>query len=136
MAKFKNFCTLVQSHLKFSIILNLFQIRLWSLPRRECLRTLTAHTGFVRGLCVSPSGDSFISVSSFCYCCKGCLHCSALHSCLLAYGRDIEDFLAFPAKLWYLFLMYISCLKPLMTTLISFVFKLHRCCYSITGWWW
>ncbi|KAL9961477.1 hypothetical protein ACROYT_G030423 [Oculina patagonica] len=38
------------------------EIRLWNLPRRECLRTLTAHTGFVRGLCVSPSGDSFISV--------------------------------------------------------------------------
>lgn len=38
------------------------EIRLWSLPRRECLKTLTAHTGFVRGLCTSPSGNTFLSV--------------------------------------------------------------------------
>lgn len=38
------------------------EVRLWSLPRRECLKTLTAHTGFVRGLCTSPSGNTFLSV--------------------------------------------------------------------------
>ncbi|CAH3188898.1 unnamed protein product, partial [Porites lobata] len=38
------------------------EIRLWSLPRRECLRTLTAHSGFVRGLCVNSLGDTFISI--------------------------------------------------------------------------
>ncbi|CAH3160260.1 unnamed protein product [Porites evermanni] len=38
------------------------EIRLWSLPSRECLRTLTAHSGFVRGLCVNSLGDTFISI--------------------------------------------------------------------------
>lgn len=38
------------------------EVRLWNLPRRECFRTLTAHTGFVRGLCVNPSGNTFLTV--------------------------------------------------------------------------
>ncbi|XP_031548836.1 DDB1- and CUL4-associated factor 13-like [Actinia tenebrosa] len=38
------------------------EIKLWHLPKRECIQTLTAHTGFVRGLCVAPKGDSFFSV--------------------------------------------------------------------------
>lgn len=38
------------------------EVCLWSLPRRERFRTLTAHSGFVRGLCVSPSGNTFVTV--------------------------------------------------------------------------
>ncbi|XP_077990115.1 DDB1- and CUL4-associated factor 13-like [Glandiceps talaboti] len=38
------------------------EIRVWDLARRHCRRTITAHTGFVRGLCVRPQGDSFFSV--------------------------------------------------------------------------
>ena len=49
--------------LKMVYLILIFQVRLWDLPRRECLRTLTAHTGFVRGLCVNPSGNTFLTVS-------------------------------------------------------------------------
>lgn len=38
------------------------EIRLWSLASRECLATITAHTGFVRGLCMNHDGSRFISV--------------------------------------------------------------------------
>ncbi|KAK3735678.1 hypothetical protein QZH41_011999, partial [Actinostola sp. cb2023] len=37
-------------------------IKLWHLLKRECILTLTAHKGFVRGLCVAPKADSFYSV--------------------------------------------------------------------------
>lgn len=38
------------------------EIRLWSLPRQESLLAIPAHTGFVRGVCVSPDGSTFTSV--------------------------------------------------------------------------
>ena len=37
-------------------------IKIWNLPRREQLVSLSAHNGFVRGLCFNPSGESFFSV--------------------------------------------------------------------------
>ena len=38
------------------------EIRVWSLASRECLSTVTAHTGFVRGLCMNSDGKNFVSV--------------------------------------------------------------------------
>ncbi len=38
-----------------------FQIRIWNLPKRECIRRINAHDGFVRGLCFNPDGQSFFS---------------------------------------------------------------------------
>ncbi|EDO42857.1 predicted protein [Nematostella vectensis] len=38
------------------------EVKLWNLPTKDCLRTITAHKGFVRGLCVDHTGQSFISV--------------------------------------------------------------------------
>ena len=38
------------------------EVRLWDLSSRRCISAFVAHSGFVRGLCVSPSGDSLLSV--------------------------------------------------------------------------
>lgn len=38
------------------------EIKIWSLASRECLSTINAHCGFVRGLCMNPEGSRFISV--------------------------------------------------------------------------
>ncbi|XP_007901403.1 DDB1- and CUL4-associated factor 13 [Callorhinchus milii] len=38
------------------------EVKLWNLTKRECFRTLQAHTGFVRGLCTRFCGTSFFSV--------------------------------------------------------------------------
>ncbi|KJE96885.1 hypothetical protein CAOG_010062 [Capsaspora owczarzaki ATCC 30864] len=38
------------------------EIRLWNLVSEETIRTYNAHQGFVRGVCISPLGDYFISV--------------------------------------------------------------------------
>ncbi|XP_002737907.1 DDB1- and CUL4-associated factor 13-like [Saccoglossus kowalevskii] len=38
------------------------EIRLWNLASRRCTRSITAHTGFVRGLCCKPEGNHFFSV--------------------------------------------------------------------------
>ncbi|XP_046864950.1 DDB1- and CUL4-associated factor 13-like [Xenia sp. Carnegie-2017] len=38
------------------------EVKLWNLPQRKCLRSYNAHRGFVRGLAVVPSGDTFISI--------------------------------------------------------------------------
>ncbi|XP_065058278.1 DDB1- and CUL4-associated factor 13-like [Rhopilema esculentum] len=37
-------------------------IKMWNLPRREELVSINAHSGFVRGLCFNPKGDSFFSI--------------------------------------------------------------------------
>ncbi|XP_074656953.1 DDB1- and CUL4-associated factor 13-like [Tubulanus polymorphus] len=37
------------------------EIRLWNLATRECVRTITAHDGFVRGISAHPSGKYFFS---------------------------------------------------------------------------
>ena len=38
------------------------EIKIWSLASRECLTTINAHSGFVRGLCMNSEGTRFISV--------------------------------------------------------------------------
>lgn len=38
------------------------EVKLWNLPRRECIKSYVAHSGFVRGLAVVPSGELFISI--------------------------------------------------------------------------
>ena len=38
------------------------EIKLWDLARRECRATVLAHSGFVRGVCVSNEEERFISV--------------------------------------------------------------------------
>ena len=38
------------------------EIKLWDLARQECVSTIVAHSGFVRGLCMNQEGDRFISV--------------------------------------------------------------------------
>ena len=38
------------------------EIKLWNLAHRECLATIAAHAGFVRGLCMNPNGTHFFSV--------------------------------------------------------------------------
>lgn len=40
------------------------QVKIWSLNRKECVYTGTLHQGPVKGLCITPSGEHFISVSS------------------------------------------------------------------------
>ena len=63
------------------IICKLFsaqQIRLWNLPKRTCIRTITAHEGFVRGLCYHPSGEYFFSVRSAFGWCSAVFNHSAL----------------------------------------------------------
>ena len=37
------------------------EIRIWNLATRVCLRTLNAHDGFVRGICMNPSASLFFS---------------------------------------------------------------------------
>jgi WD repeat and SOF domain-containing protein 1 len=37
------------------------EIRLWELPKRKCLKTISAHDGYVRGLCFNQSGEYFFS---------------------------------------------------------------------------
>ncbi|XP_078072820.1 DDB1- and CUL4-associated factor 13 isoform X2 [Mustelus asterias] len=38
------------------------ELKVWNLMNRQCVRTLQAHTGFVRGLCSRFCGTSFFSV--------------------------------------------------------------------------
>ncbi|XP_029447716.1 DDB1- and CUL4-associated factor 13 [Rhinatrema bivittatum] len=38
------------------------EVKIWNLTKRECTRTLQAHEGFVRGLCVRFCGTSFFTV--------------------------------------------------------------------------
>ncbi|KRZ78478.1 DDB1- and CUL4-associated factor 13 [Trichinella papuae] len=38
------------------------EIRLWNLASRKCISNIKAHTGFVRGMCAEPSGETFFSV--------------------------------------------------------------------------
>ncbi|CAB4018684.1 DDB1- and CUL4-associated factor 13-like [Paramuricea clavata] len=38
------------------------EVKLWNLSRKECIRSYSAHSGFVRGLAVVPTGEIFISV--------------------------------------------------------------------------
>jgi len=45
-------------------LVNFWQIRLWNLPRKKCVRAITAHDGYVRGLCFHQNGNYFFSVSS------------------------------------------------------------------------
>lgn len=39
-----------------------WQIRLWNLPKKKCVRTITAHDGYVRGLSFHQNGEYFFSV--------------------------------------------------------------------------
>ncbi|XP_023669980.1 DDB1- and CUL4-associated factor 13 [Paramormyrops kingsleyae] len=38
------------------------EVKVWNLPTRKCVRTLQAHEGFVRGMCVRFCGASFFTV--------------------------------------------------------------------------
>lgn len=38
---------------------------MWNLTKRECVRTLQAHEGFVRGMVVRYCGTSFFTVTAF-----------------------------------------------------------------------
>lgn len=38
------------------------EIKAWSLARQECLATVAAHSGFVRGLCTNAEGTGLISI--------------------------------------------------------------------------
>lgn len=42
---------------------HVLKVRIWNLTQRRMQRTLSAHEGFVRGMCFHPSGDFFFSVS-------------------------------------------------------------------------
>lgn len=39
------------------------EIRVWDLPRRKCVWSCYGHKGFVRGLTVTPDGNTFFSCS-------------------------------------------------------------------------
>jgi WD repeat and SOF domain-containing protein 1 len=39
------------------------EVRVWDLPRRKCVWNVYGHRGFVRGLAVTPDGNSFYSCS-------------------------------------------------------------------------
>ncbi|EMP39274.1 DDB1- and CUL4-associated factor 13 [Chelonia mydas] len=38
------------------------EVKIWNLTKRECIRTLQAHEGFVRGICARFCGTSFFTV--------------------------------------------------------------------------
>ncbi|XDV40794.1 hypothetical protein PO909_009800 [Leuciscus waleckii] len=38
------------------------EVKVWNLPKRECMRTVQAHEGFVRGMCSRFCGTSFFTV--------------------------------------------------------------------------
>ncbi|XP_033116003.1 DDB1- and CUL4-associated factor 13-like [Anneissia japonica] len=38
------------------------EVKIWNLASRKCTKTLTAHTGFVRSLCVESNANYFLSV--------------------------------------------------------------------------
>uniref|UniRef100_A0A8D0L6B5 DDB1- and CUL4-associated factor 13 n=1 Tax=Sphenodon punctatus TaxID=8508 RepID=A0A8D0L6B5_SPHPU len=38
------------------------EVKIWNLTKRECIRTLQAHEGFVRGMCTRFCGTSFFTV--------------------------------------------------------------------------
>lgn len=44
----------------FSFVL---QVKVWNLTKHECVRTLQAHEGFVRGIVVRHCGTSFFTVT-------------------------------------------------------------------------
>jgi WD repeat and SOF domain-containing protein 1 len=38
------------------------EIKVWNLQRKECMATITAHSGFIRGISMDKDGDRFVSV--------------------------------------------------------------------------
>ncbi|XP_071966100.1 DDB1- and CUL4-associated factor 13-like [Antedon mediterranea] len=38
------------------------ELKIWNLANRKCSKTLTAHTGFVRGICIDSKASYFLSV--------------------------------------------------------------------------
>ncbi|KAI8118820.1 hypothetical protein FF38_11004 [Lucilia cuprina] len=38
------------------------EVRIWDLANRECVRSIVAHEGFVRGICYNVKGDRFFTV--------------------------------------------------------------------------
>ena len=40
------------------------EIRLWNLPLQKCIRSMTAHSGFVRGIAFSNDGNHLFSVGN------------------------------------------------------------------------
>lgn len=42
------------------------ELRLWDIPARRCLRRMVGHTGPVRGISITPSGEAAVSASTDC----------------------------------------------------------------------
>lgn len=38
------------------------ELKVWSLAHRQCITSITSHTGFVRGICMNTEGTNFMSV--------------------------------------------------------------------------
>lgn len=38
------------------------EVKVWDLPRQKCVHTLQAHTGFVRGMCITADGNRLLTV--------------------------------------------------------------------------
>lgn len=39
-----------------------FQVKLWNLTSRKCIRSIRAHDGYIRGTTFLPDGEHFLSV--------------------------------------------------------------------------
>lgn len=42
------------------------EIRIWDIPAQRCLRSLTGHTGIVKGIAFAPDGETCVSASTDC----------------------------------------------------------------------
>lgn len=38
------------------------EVKLWDLPRKECIRTIQAHEGYIRGAVFLPNGEHFLTI--------------------------------------------------------------------------
>jgi len=38
------------------------EVRLWNVSKRKCMASVQAHAGYVRGICIDPNGESFLTV--------------------------------------------------------------------------
>lgn len=48
--------------MNYSEIIYMLQIRLWNLARKECIRSIQAHEGYISGAEFMPDGEHFITV--------------------------------------------------------------------------
>lgn len=40
----------------------MFQVKLWDLAQKHCIRTVQAHEGYIRGVTFLPDGEHFLTV--------------------------------------------------------------------------